>query len=222
MVSRVPIMKSSKLWRQLDGVFCGAVYAGMIGLMGIGENVPVADDLLLRMFFGFALGVCAKPALDGTAIEQASDAPPRFGKVQLGVVHGSNWAILMILAFWPIVPSKVVVWSLIGVFFGAIMAKMHKAETIDPHSLELYDLDKNFFANYHPLWRVALSIGTAVFYLGLIFLMAGNEGKSPYLVLGIIVALSNKGAPYLFVSRWQSTFQFIVGSVAILAGYLAT
>ena len=201
--------------------FLWGVYAGMIGFLGLRENGPVADDLLLRMSFGFALGVCAKPALDGTAIEQASDASPRFGKVQLGVVHGSNWAIFMILAFWPIVPFKVVVWSLIGVFFGAIMAALHKAEPIDPHNLELYDLDKNFFANIHPLWRVALSLGTAVVYSGLIFLMVSNEEKSPYMALGIAVVLLNLGAPYAYEHRGLKAFQIVVSIAAITAGYLA-
>ena len=222
MVSKGHIVKSSKLWCQLYGVFCGGVYAGVIGLLGLLENGPVADDLWLRMFFGFALGVCAKPALDGTAIEQASDAPPRFGKVQWGVALGATWALAMILAFWPLMPLQVVVWSVGGVFFGAYMVKMHKVETIAPSRLVLYDLSKNVYANYHPLWRVALCLGTAVAYLGLIFMVAGNEGKSPYLALGIIVALSNKGAPYAYDHSVLKAFQIVVSIAAITVGYLAT
>lgn len=221
MVSRVPIMKSSKLWCQLDGVFCGGVYAGVIGLLGIWENGPVADDLLLRMFFGFALAVCAKPALDGTAIEQAFDTPPRFGKVQLGVTFGATWAVALILAFWPLMPFEVVVWSVGGVFFGAYMVKMHKVETIAPSRLVLYDLSKNVYANYHPLWRVALGIGTAFVYSGLIFLMADNEGKSPYIILGLTVALLNIGAPYAYEHRGLKGLQIVVSIAAITAGYLA-
>ena len=71
-----------------------------------------------------------------------------------------------------------------------------RQEPIDPDRLEFYDLDKNLFANYHPLWRVALNLGTAVDYLGLTFLTASNDEKSPYMALGIVVARSNKGAPH--------------------------
>jgi hypothetical protein len=214
-------MKSSKLWCQADGVFGGIVYAGLIGLLGIFESGPVADDLWLRMLIGFALGVCAKPAVDGAVIELASDTPPRFGRLHLGIALGSTWALAMILAFWPLQRFEVVIWAVAGVWFGSFMAKMHKVEPIAANRLKIYDLSKNLYANYDPFWRVVLSIGAVVVFCGLILLIAWDEKTPPYLVFGIIVVGLNKAVPYAYKFGRFKAFQFFVSTAALVAGYLA-
>ena len=228
-------MKSSKLWCQLDGVFCGIVYAAMIGLLGLRESlllrdsVPIPDDLLLRMFFGFALMVCAKPVFDGAVIELASENLPRLGRVYFGMAVGSNWAILMLLAAWPSSPAKLLIVSIIyvvgGVFVGAVIAKMHRVVPIAKDRLALYDLSRNVYDGYHPLWRIVPNL----YFLIILFVwfvlrywVKVPLQPQPYILMALVVVLWNGGTPYLFVSRWRSAFQFIVGSAAILAGYLAT
>lgn len=235
MVSRVPIMKSSKLWCQLDGVFCGVVYAGIIGLLGLRESlllrdsVPIPDDLLLRMFFGFALMVCAKPVFDGAVIELASENPPRLGRVYLGMAGGSNWAILLFLAAWPSSQADlsilIVIYLIAGIFFGAVIAKMHRIVPISKDRLALYDLSKNVYAGYHPFLRIAPNLYVLIIlfiWFVLRYWVKVPLQPQPYILMALVVVLGNGGTPYLFVSRWRSAFQFIVGSAAILAGYLAT
>ena len=226
-------MKSSKLWCQLNGVFCGVGYAGVIGLLGLRGNlflrdsVPIADDLLLRMFFGFALMVCAKPAFDGIVIELASENPPRLGRIYLGMAGGSNWAILMLLAAWPSSQADLLILTIIhaiaGVFFGAIVAKMHRVVPISTDRLALYDLSKNVYAGFHPFWRIAPSLCVfIILFIWFVVMQLMEDLVRPYLLMGIVIAFGNFGAPYLYVNRWRSGFQFIVGFAAILAGYWAT
>ena len=226
-------MKFSKLWSQLDGVFCGIGYAGVIGLLGLRESlllrdsVPIPDDLLLRMFFGFALMVCAKPVFDGAVIELASENPPRLGRVYFGMAVGSNWAILMLLAAWPSSPAKLLIVSIIyvvgGVFVGAVIAKMHRVVPISKDRLALYDLSRNVYDGNHPLWRIVPNLYFLIIPFILFLLQQWvKDPFPPYILMGLVVALGTGGTPYLFVSRWRSAFQVIVGSAAILAGYLAT
>ena len=110
-----------------------------------------------------------------------------------------------------------------GVFVGAVIAKMHRVVPISKDRLALYDLSRNVYDGNHPLWRIVPNLYFLIIPFILFLLQQWvKDPFPPYILMGLVVALGTGGTPYLFVSRWRSAFQFIVGSAAILAGYLAT
>jgi hypothetical protein len=213
-------MKNNPVWVLVDGIFVGLVYAVLILVIGAMEAGPLADDLFLRAFFGFVLGVCSKSALDGTAIELASDTPPRFGRYHFGWAMGSMWGLAMILAFWPLNPPQVAVWIGAGVVFGTFMALQYKPTEIPPARLDLYDVSKNIYDGWHPLWRIGPSLFLVCVFGALLFMTADESAQSLYLVFGMAAALINSCAPYVYRHRVLKALQFL-GPIGIMAGYLA-
>lgn len=214
-------MKNNPVWVLVDGIFVGLVYAVIILVIGAMEDGPLADDLFLRAFFGFVLGVCSKPALDGAVIELASAAPPRFGRYHIGWAMGSMWGLAMILAFWPFDQRQLAIWIGSGVFFGVFMAQQFKPTQVSPARLELYDVSKNIYDGWHPLWRIGPGLFSICVFAALLFMIAGDAGQSPNLVFGIAVALINTSAPYVYRHRGLKALQFLA-PIGIIAGYLAT
>jgi hypothetical protein len=216
-------MKNNPVWVLVDGIFVGLGYAVMILVIGAMEAGPLADDLFLRAFFGFVLGVCSKPALDGAAIELASDAPPRFGRYHIGWAMGSMWGLAMILAFWPLDLPQLAIWIGASVFFGVCMALQFKPTKVSSARLELYDVSKNIYSGWHPLWRIGPGL-FMVFVFGALLFMIADEAdesvQSPYLVFGMAAALINNSAPYLYRHRGLKELRFL-GPIAIIVGYLA-
>ena len=207
---------------QLDAIWNGCAFGLTIIVVDIIANGPPADDLLLRAFFGFALAVLSKPAVDGAMIDLASDNPPRFARYYFGWAMGAMWGGAMIIAFWPLMPVQVVIWIIGGAFFGTVMAAIHKPEPVAAERLALYDLSKNIYAGWHPAWRIVPNIFLAVCVGGILILAAQDDDISPYLGLGMIAALMNSTAPYVYKHRGLKALHLIIAPLAIIAGYLVT
>ena len=218
---RRDFMLSKTFRRRVDGILSGAAYACIILVIGIMENGPMPDDLLLRAFFGLVLGVCAKPALDGAIIELGAATPPKLARFHLGWVMGSMWGFAMVLAFWPLSPAQLIVWILGGVFFGTVMAKLHKPVPQEPERRALYDLNKEVFAGWHPLWRIFPGVFLVAAFTAIAFLNDGQDANNANLMLGLSAALLNNNAPYTLTHRGLKTLHMIAGLAAIFAGYMA-
>lgn len=213
-------MRHSRIWALTDGIITGLVYALLIFVIGALESSPLADDLYLRAFFGFVLGVCSKPALDGALIELASDTPPRFGRYHYGWANGSIWGLTMILAFWPLSPTEVVFWIGYGFIFGVVMASLYNPTEVSPALIDLYDVSKNIYDGWHPLWRIGPGLFLVCILGAVLFIIADDSAQSPYLVLGIAVALINNAAPFQYRHRALKALNF-AGVFAIIASYLS-
>lgn len=142
---------------QYDGIGTGCIFAVLVYVIGSMEDGPLADELLLRAFFGFALGVCTKSAIDGATIDLNSATPPKYARFYLGWTMGSMWGVATILTFWPLMPIQFAIWLLGGAFFGFVIAKLQKPQTVEPERLALYDLDKEIFAGWKLPWRIVPS-----------------------------------------------------------------
>jgi hypothetical protein len=213
-------MKNNPIWVLTDGIFVGSAYALIIFVVGAMEAGPLADDLYLRAFFGFVLGVGSKPALDGAVIELASDTPPRFGRYHYGWAMGTMWGLSMILAFWPLNPPELAIWVGAGMFFGLFVALLYKPTEIPPARLDLYDVSKNNYDGWHPLLRIGLGLLLVCMFGAAIFAAVDDHAQSPYLILGFAAALTNHDAPYQYRHRVLKALHF-VGVFAIIAGYLS-
>jgi hypothetical protein len=214
-------MSNNPIWVLTDGIFVGLAFALTIFVFGAVETGPLADDLYLRAFFGFVLGVCSKPALDGALIELASDTPPRFGRYHYGRAMGCMWGLLMILAYWPLSPMQVVIWIGAGFFFGVFTALLYKPTEASPARLALYDVRKHNYDGWHPLWRIGPDLFLLCIIGVVLFAAEDDSAKSPYLMLGIAAALINNTAPYNYRYLVLKTLHFFVGVFAIIAGYLS-
>lgn len=213
-------MRNSPIWALTDGIFVGLLYALMIFVTGAMETGPFTDDLYLRAFFGFVLGVCSKPALDGALIELASDTPPRFGRYHYGWAMGSMWGLCMILAFWPLSPPEVAIYIVAGLLFGVAMALVHKPTKVSPARIDLYDVSKQIYDGWHPIWRIGPGLFLVCIIGFALFGAADESARNPYLMLGLAVALINNAAPYQYRHRALKSLNF-VGVFAIIAGYLS-
>ena len=214
-------MKNNPVWVLVDGIFVGLAYAVLILVIGAMEDGTLADDLFLRAFFGFVLGVCSKPALDGAAIELASDASPRFGRYHIGWAMGSAWGLAMILAFWPLNLPQLAIWIGAGVFFGVFMALQFKPKQVSSARLELYDVSKNIYSGWHPLWRIGPGFFMVFVFGALVFKTTDESAQSPYFILGLAAALINSNAPYPYRHRGLKALHFLA-LIGIVAGYLAS
>ena len=213
-------MANNPVWALFDGVFQGLLYAALIVISGLLETDPVADDLYLRALFGFVVGVCSKPALDGAMIELASDKPPRFGRFHYGWAMGSMWGLVMILAFWPLSPQQLAVWMGGAVFFGAFVALSYKPTEIPAARVNLYNVSHNIYDGWHPLWRIGPGLFLVCLWSIVFLRSAGEDNQSPYLIFGLAAALINSSFPYYFRHRGLLALQFS-GVIAIIAGYLS-
>lgn len=213
-------MSHSRIWALTDGIIIGLAYALMIFVIGALESSPLADDLYLRAFFGFVLGVCSKPALDGALIELASDTPPRFVRYYYGWAIGSMWGLAMILAFWPLSPTQVVVYIGGGFFVGVFMALLYKPTEVSPARIGLYDVSKNIYDGWHPLWRIGPGLFLVCILGAALFISADDSAQHPYLMLGIAVVLINNAAPFQYRHRTLKALNF-AGVFAIIAGFLS-
>lgn len=213
-------MSNNPVWVLFDGVVTGLLYAGLIVFVGSMEPGPVADDLYLRAFFGFVLGICSKPAIDGARIELISEQSPRFGRYCFGWAMGSTWGLAMILAAWPLNPLQLALWLAAAVFFGTFLALSYKPTEVQPTRANLYDVSKNIYEGWNPLWRIfpgLFLVGTLAVVL---VLNADERQEPPYLLFGLAAALMNSNFPYRVRHRGLLALQ-MSGVIAIIVAYLS-
>jgi len=185
-------MDVKTLWARADGIFIGIAFAVIV--FAIGATSAASEDLLFRAFIAFMLGICTKPATDGVMINMASEAPLKHVRFLFGWAMGSTWGLAMILAFWPLEISRLIIWISAGAFFGTMMAMFAKASPVAPERLALYDTRHNSYDGWKPVWQILVGPFFMLIWIGLFAFLsvAGETMKTLHLgsaILGVYAAV---------------------------------
>jgi len=211
-------MTRHSLWVHIDGIVLGLIYAAIIAVVASLGDAPRADDVMIRAFFGFGVGVLMKRVLDSAWIEMTQDGAPRDARFHMGRAQGCAWGMTMILAFWPLSGAQVIIWCASAAFFGTIMGYCAKLDPPSPARLALYKLDKPMRDEWGGWLRFAVGPILMLAVIALFWQTTDTVAK-PYLILAQMVVFLSLVAAFSFANRLQNALMVVTALAVLFVGY---